>query len=56
MQLVAQMCGGALQGARLGAVEATLRPSDLKGGAFVSDTRTAGWVAASVLLICDNFR
>jgi len=45
MQLVAQQCGGSLQGARLQATEARLIPRELKGGNLLSDTRTAGSVS-----------
>ena len=50
LHLLADICGGSLDGAQVGSSEVSFHPQAVAGGEFVADTKTAGWVCE--LCVC----
>ncbi|KAK7101137.1 RNA 3'-terminal phosphate cyclase-like [Littorina saxatilis] len=42
LQLIAELCGGKLEGARVSSTEITFHPGQVKAGSYRADTKTAG--------------
>lgn len=42
LQLIAEICGGRLTGARVGSTEITFQPGQIQSGSYRADTKTAG--------------
>ncbi|KAJ0065736.1 hypothetical protein NL108_017567, partial [Boleophthalmus pectinirostris] len=57
LQLVSELCGGALQGAALGSTDISLSPGRIQAGNYTADTQTAGSVCLllQVALPCALF-